>query len=54
LRENSSIGAQWDRGGRAQALKTLLDAEIQKSGAGKSADEVGKMKLKVILPVVDG
>jgi hypothetical protein len=53
-RENSSIGAQWDRGGRAKGLKLLLDAEITAAGAASTPAEIDEMKLKAKLPVVDG
>jgi hypothetical protein len=47
-RENFSIGAQWQRGGRAQTLKGQLESAI--ATAGKSP-EVDSLKLKVKLPV---
>jgi putative RNase toxin 15 of polymorphic toxin system len=53
-RENFSIGAQWDRGGRAKELKTLLDAAIAKAAAKMTSDEVDKLHLNVKLPVIDG
>ena len=53
-RENFSIGAQWDRGGRAKLLKGQLDAEIANAGKTTDAADVEKLKLKVKLPVVDG
>ena len=53
-RENFSIGAQWDRGGRAKTLKGQLDTEITNAGKTTAAADVEKLKLKVKLPVVDG
>ena len=53
-RENSSIGAQWDRGGRAKLLKSQLDTEIDSTiNSGVEKTEVEKMKLNVGLPVED-
>lgn len=55
LRENSSIGAQWDRGKRAQTLKGQIDAEAAKVGAGLDAGVVDECKLaQVELTVVNG
>lgn len=53
-RENSSIGAQWQRGGRAQTLKGQLDAEIATTGSAIGANKVPALTLLVSLPVVDG
>lgn len=51
-RENFSIGAQWEQGGRAQALKTGIDAELgNMAAAGSTADAINKADLRVKLPV---
>jgi hypothetical protein len=55
LRENSSIGAQWDRGKRAQTLKEQIDGEATKACAGTDANAADGCKLeKVELTVIDG
>lgn len=57
LRENSSIGAQWDRGKRAETLKSQIDAEATKvcKDAGVDANAADDSKLaKVELTVIDG
>jgi hypothetical protein len=48
-RENSSIGAQWDRGGRAKSLNLDLEAAIGRRQ--EKSEKVDKMKLFVELPV---
>lgn len=54
-RENSSIGAQWDRGGRAKTLKAQIEAEVTKVGAGLPAAKIDACKLEEVeLPVNDG
>jgi hypothetical protein len=53
-RENFSIGAQWGRGGRAKTLKDQLDTEIANTAKSAETSAVNAMKLKTILPVVDG
>jgi hypothetical protein len=53
-RENFSIGAQWDRGKRAQILKGQLDNEIANTAKTVESSVIDAMQLKVVLPVVDG
>lgn len=53
-RENFSIGAQWDRGGRANEMKGQLDAAIAAVASKMEAAEVDNLNLNVKLPVVDG
>lgn len=50
-RENYSIGAQWDRGGRALALKAGIDAELGKMASTSDAAAINDTKLVVELPV---
>jgi hypothetical protein len=52
-RENSSIGAQWGRGGRALTLKGQLETEITNAHRTTEQSDVSKMKLKTQLPVVE-
>ncbi|MGD0939028.1 MAG: DUF4157 domain-containing protein [Terracidiphilus sp.] len=52
-RENFSIGAQWDRGGRAETLKGQLDTEIASASKTSAPSIVNASKLNVELPVKD-
>lgn len=50
-RENYSIGAQWDRGGRALSLKAGIDAELGKMASTSDVAAINDTKLVVELPV---
>jgi hypothetical protein len=51
-RENFSIGAQWEQGGRAQELKTGIDAELVNMATTNTPDAINDAKLKVkLLPI---
>lgn len=54
-RENFSIDAQWDRGGRAVKLREQLVKEITETASKEkiSTNDIGIYKLNVELPVVN-
>lgn len=53
-RENFSLGAQWDRGGRAQLLRDDVEKEAANVAKASGAKAIGESLLKVKLPVDDG
>jgi Novel toxin 15 len=51
-RENFSIGAQWEQGGRAQELKAGIDAELANMATSNTPKAINDAKLKVkLLPI---